>query len=65
MLDLFVEFVALVAHGNPLEPRTVPTPHWLPDGKYGWNGNLFTSLLSNSKGSASTRGDPERVCPGP
>jgi hypothetical protein len=19
------------------------TPHWLPDGKYGWNGNLFTA----------------------
>jgi hypothetical protein len=25
MLDLFIEFVALVAHGNPLEPRTEAT----------------------------------------
>jgi hypothetical protein len=25
MIDLFIEFVALVAHGNPLEPRTEPT----------------------------------------
>ena len=25
MIDLFIEFVALVAHGNPLEPRTEAT----------------------------------------
>jgi hypothetical protein len=25
MLDLFIEFDALVAHGNPLEPRTEAT----------------------------------------
>ena len=25
MIDLFIEFVALVAHGNPLEPRTEST----------------------------------------
>ena len=51
MLDLFVEFFALVAHGNLLEPR-VPTPHWSPDGKKGWNGNLFPGPLSIQKGSA-------------
>ncbi len=25
LIDLFIEFVALVAHGNPLEPRTEAT----------------------------------------
>ena len=35
MLDLFIEFVALVAHGNPLETRTEAMLIGLPDGKYG------------------------------
>ena len=49
MFDPFVAFVAFVAHGNPLEPRTEATIIGLPDGKYGWNGNLFTGLWCTTK----------------
>jgi hypothetical protein len=47
MLDLFVEFGALVTHGNPLQAANRGDPHWMPMGKDGWTGDLFTSLLAN------------------
>src|SRR5260370_33162764 len=53
MLDLFVEFVALVAHGEPVRTANRGNPHWLPDGKYGWNGNLFTGLYREPKGTTA------------
>jgi hypothetical protein len=30
--------------GEPVLTANRGNPHWLPDGKYGWNGNLFTGL---------------------
>jgi hypothetical protein len=56
MLDLFVKFVALVAHGEPVLTANRGNPHWLPDGKYGWNGNLFAGLYRFRRGTGrSTR----------
>ena len=49
-LDLFVEFNALVAYGNR-SSRDRGNPHWLPDGKYGWNWNWFTGLYREPKGT--------------
>jgi hypothetical protein len=53
MLDLFIEFVAVVAHG-PARTVNRGTHHWLPDGKYGWNGNLFTGPLQSFSSASRT-----------
>ena len=41
LIDLFIEFVALVAHGNPLEPDATS---WVCLIVNAANGNLFTGL---------------------
>ena len=49
MLDLFIEFVALVAHGNPLETRTEAMLIGLPDIRLKWE-LVHRPLLRTKKG---------------
>ncbi len=41
MLDLFVEFGALLAHGGTRSTAYRGNIYWMPVGKDGWTGNLF------------------------
>ena len=46
MLDLFVEFGALLAHGGTRSTAYRGNIYWMPVGKDGWTGNLFNQPLS-------------------
>ena len=62
MLNLFVEFFALVAHRNLLEPRNRAHPDWSPDAKKGWNGNLFPGPLSIQVGGLRSYNQDRAHC---
>ena len=52
MLDLFVEFFALVAHGNLLEPRnSARLLIWSPDGKRAGMGICSPALCQFKRGA--------------
>jgi hypothetical protein len=55
MLDLFVEFVALVAHGNPLETANPGNPHWLLMVRLEWELVPSEMYKSELKGNFAQR----------
>jgi hypothetical protein len=61
MLDLFVEFVALITHGNPLEPRTEATLIGCVMVSTAGTGICSPASTGSAREQAGQRGKPDAV----